>query len=96
MAADPRRGTSPTAATSREANETLNSLAHRAGKGYFAFICECSDPSCFEAVPFSGEEYDRIVEDGHFLVAPGHHHATHDELVGGSARFAVVARTNRP
>ena len=92
MEAGAREGMPPPAAPCREANETLNRLAYRAGRGYFAFICECNDPACLEPVPFTGEEYDRIIEDGHFLVAPGHNDSTREQVISDSPRFAVVAR----
>jgi hypothetical protein len=76
----------------REVNENISRLTAPATEvGYCLFVCECSSPSCAEALEITAAEYEAVRSDGGcLLVAPGHQRDGVDRVVAGNARFLVV------
>lgn len=63
----------------RTVNERIEQQAIAfGGLESYEFICECATTVCFERIPLTLEQYDRIRGEGAtFVVAPGH---AYDEI----------------
>lgn len=83
----------------RDANERLRRIAdsYRFEAGDHApFICECADPSCFESVMLSLDEYDRVrVHPTWFVLVAGHEdgEATHEHVLESERGYTIVEMT---
>ncbi|HZO34208.1 MAG TPA: hypothetical protein VFB17_03930 [Gaiellaceae bacterium] len=77
----------------REVNERISELVgNRNEIGVSLFVCECSDPSCTDAVEISAAEYARIRADKScFVVLPGHERPDSERVVENTGHFVVVA-----
>jgi hypothetical protein len=77
----------------REVNQRIRELAgDRNDIGVNLFVCECSDPSCTEALEVSAAEYARIrAAESHFVVLPGHERPESERVVEHTGHFVVVA-----
>ena len=78
----------------RVLNENILSLASTLGGDEpFEFICECSTNGCFERLPLTLKEYERIRGDGtHFLLAAGHEDIEIEQVVSAGKRYIVVEK----
>lgn len=63
--------TSPTRELLREVNERVASLATRDDE-ILSFLCECIDDFCVEQVAMQLSRYERIRDEGGYVLAPGH------------------------
>jgi hypothetical protein len=77
----------------REVNDRIAELSGVWNEiGVSLFVCECSDPSCADAIEISEAEYARVrADESQFLVFPGHERPDSERVVERSLRFAVVA-----
>jgi hypothetical protein len=73
----------------RAANERLRSRL-KGHRGPRPVICECSNPKCMEVLDITPEDYQRVRDDGHFLVADGHETAEIERVVERRDGFVVV------
>jgi hypothetical protein len=70
----------------RAGNEAMRSNLRMDGAA-IPFMCECSDPGCFESVPLAHDEYERLrAHPRRFFVLPGHEDR-------GEEPFRIVERT---
>ena len=59
------------------------------------FLCECGDESCTEPISLTMNEYETVrAEPTHFAVVTGHVVPDIEQVVGGTTRYAVVAKTD--
>ena len=61
----------------REVNETILELGERFGlhEERLQLVCECGDRTCREQLAVPTADYERLVQQGDYLVvAPGHEH----------------------
>jgi hypothetical protein len=57
----------------RAANERLRSRMEGVSyRGRRPVICECGDPDCMEILELTRDEYQRVRDQGNFVVATGH------------------------
>ncbi|HWH06112.1 MAG TPA: hypothetical protein VNT23_06720 [Gaiellaceae bacterium] len=58
----------------RSVNEAIEEQAVKfGGLDAYEFICECASAECFERLPLTLQEYERVRAEGAtFAVAPGH------------------------
>jgi hypothetical protein len=78
----------------REVNERINHLSESAL--FRDSICECLDADCTDAVPLTGEEYERLRSvSNSFFVLPGHEITRLEEVVDRTDRYLVVAKRGR-
>ena len=57
----------------RAANERLRTHVEKLiYRGPRPVLCECSDPACMEVLHLPPDEYQRVREDGNFVVLDGH------------------------
>ena len=60
-----------------------------------AFLCECADDSCTEAVNVTVREYrDVRGEDARFLIVNGHATVAGEEVVEDRGEYAVVEKAS--
>jgi hypothetical protein len=80
--------------TFRVLNENILSIASTLGGDEpFEFICECSTSGCFERLPLTLKEYERVREDStHFLLAAGHEDIEIEQVVAVRDKYVVVAK----
>lgn len=82
----------------RRANDRLERAAqsHRfRSTDRVPFLCECADPSCFEAVMLSIEEYERVREHpSRFVLVAGHEdpESSHERIVDAESGYAIVEK----
>ena len=78
----------------RSLNENINALAQQlGGDEQFEFICECSTSGCFEQLPLTLGEYERVRADGtHFLLAKGHEDIEVEQVIETRPGYVVVEK----
>ena len=78
----------------REVNEHIAELSvDWSEPGVSLFVCECSDPSCAEALEITPAEYEQVRADGaRFIVLASHQLPEVERVVGGNDRFLVVEK----
>jgi hypothetical protein len=59
-----------------------------------AYMCECGDPTCFQQIELTNEEYEGVrSHPSRFFVARGHEDLTAGEVVVEAAsRFTIVEK----
>lgn len=82
----------------RRSNERLARAAHGhrfRSTDRVPFLCECADPSCFEAVMLNIEEYERVREHpSRFVLVAGHEDpdSAHERIVEAENGYAIVEK----
>jgi hypothetical protein len=78
----------------RTLNEGILDIALRlGGEAPYEFICECSTSGCFERLPLTLPDYERVREAGtRFLVAPGHEDITIEQVIEAHGEYVVVEK----
>ena len=82
----------------RRTNERLERAArsHRFEPGdRLPFLCECADPSCFEAVWLCIAEYEQVrANSNRFVLVAGHEdpEAAHERIVEAENGYAIVEK----
>jgi hypothetical protein len=59
------------------------------------FVCECADPSCYEIVMLSLEEYERVrAHPRRFLLVAGHEDSedAHERILEAERGYAIVEK----
>jgi hypothetical protein len=76
----------------RQVNERIAQLADTFGTGGpEAFLCECRNPECRQAIVLTRDEYESIrAHANRFAVAVDHENAEAETIVEQNDRFAVV------
>ena len=62
------------------------------------FLCECADPSCFEAVMLSIAEYERVrAHPRQFLLVAGHEDAesAYERIIEAEHGYAIVEKVGQ-
>jgi len=80
----------------RSLNESIRNAVDRYGSdGHeYAFICECSDPTCMERVTLPTSEYERVRADGtRFVLAPGHEAVAIESVVAERGDHVIVEKS---
>ncbi len=78
----------------REVNERIEDLS--SSSAFTAYVCECLDTECEQAVSMTGEEYEHVRSDGNrFFVLCGHQLGDLEEIVETADRFLVVEKLGR-
>jgi hypothetical protein len=83
----------------RDSNERFRKIAltyRFEPEDHLPFICECSDPGCFECVMLGMGEYDRMrAHPSWFLLVAGHEEAeaTHERIIEAESGYAIVEKT---
>ena len=83
-------------ATFREANETLEDKAAELGYGdeRTPYLCECQNDRCTELIRLSRAEYERVrAHPRRFVVTPGHHQPSYDEVIEEEGTFTIIEKT---
>jgi hypothetical protein len=58
-----------------------------------AFVCECTSPSCLEAVYLTLDEFEEVTEHSEwFVTLPNHVARRRGRVVRSNGRYAVVER----
>jgi hypothetical protein len=73
----------------RAANERLRSRL-KGHRGPQPVICECSDPKCMEVLDIAPEDYQRVRDDGYFMVAERHETPEIERVVTRRDGYVVV------
>jgi hypothetical protein len=77
----------------RDVNERVRELANESAAGSVAFVCECGQAECAEALPVPLADYERVrSEPTHFIVAPGHETSDVERIVERNAGYDVVRK----
>jgi hypothetical protein len=78
----------------RTLNEGILDIAVRlGGDAPYEFICECSTSGCFERIPLTLVDYERVRESGtRFLVAAGHEDITVEQVIATKGEYVVVEK----
>jgi hypothetical protein len=80
----------------REINEGIADLVEHSPtvrSSPVAFVCECVDQECKQAVELTLDEYERVrSEPTHFLVALGHVAHDIEQIVSRNQRYLVVEK----
>jgi hypothetical protein len=78
----------------RMLNENIVGIATTlGGDDAYEFICECATSGCFERIPLTIQEYERVREHGsHFLLAPGHEDIEVEQVIAVRDEFVVVEK----
>jgi hypothetical protein len=82
----------------RTANERMerSALSHRFEPDQgVPFLCECADPSCYEIVMLSMEDYEQVrAHPSRFLVVAGHEdeEAQHERIIEAEHGYAIVEK----
>ena len=80
----------------REINEGIAELVEHSPtirSSPVAFVCECANGECTQAVELTLDEYQRVREEPtHFLVASGHVAADLEHVVSEGPCYAVVEK----
>lgn len=81
-------------ATFRLLNENISGIASAlGGDAPFEFICECATSGCFERLPLTLGEYERVRGDGrHFLLAAGHEDIQVELVIEVHDSYVVVEK----
>ena len=83
-------------ATFREANERLENKAAELDYGdeRTPYLCECENERCTELIALSRPEYEQVRADPRrFVVVPGHHEPSYDEIIRDEAEFTIIEKT---
>ncbi len=83
-------------ATFREANEHLEKKAAELDYGdeRTPYLCECENERCTELIALSRPEYEQVRADPRrFVVVPGHHQPSYDEVIQEQAEFTIIEKT---
>jgi hypothetical protein len=77
----------------RAGNERIDAMLGDR-QGTTAYMCECGDPTCFQQVDLTNEEYEGVrAHPARFFVARGHEDLTAGEVVVEEASgFTIVEK----
>jgi hypothetical protein len=93
---DPAERKAKNEALFREINESIAELVEHSStvrSSRIAFVCECADESCTQALELTLDEYERVRADPtHFIVAPGHVAPSIEHTVNEGQRYTVVEK----
>jgi hypothetical protein len=77
----------------REVNERVAEMQADFSGPDPVWVCECGDESCFEKVPVSIEEYQRIrSHEDWYVIRPGHDKPAVEHIVSENGSFVVVEK----
>lgn len=78
----------------REVNERIAELTGLLNEtGVNLFVCECSDPTCAEALEVTWDEYEAVrAHAARFVVRHGHELPEVERVVDGNGRYLVVEK----
>jgi hypothetical protein len=82
----------------RSVNEKLEGVNEMFGSltNTYAVLCECADTDCVEQIEVTVEEYRAVREQpDHFIVAVGHGHPEHEQVVKSGDGYQVVEKVGR-
>lgn len=61
------------------------------------FICECSDPECFETIDITVPEFEKIHSNSRrFVIKKGHQHSDIEDVRHKGKKYAIVEKTVAP
>src|SRR5262249_12517467 len=77
----------------REGNERIEDAARTAPPGAAQLLCECSDPTCAQAIPLTLAAYEAVrAVPTRFVVAPGHETDGIEHVVERHHEYVVVEK----
>ena len=77
----------------REVNERIKEISASDSEQPFEGLCECTDPTCREALFLVPAAYESVRADPtHFVVAPEHHDPAVERVVERAERYWVVEK----
>jgi hypothetical protein len=76
----------------RKLNEEIERLSERWHHEVLDAFCECGDPECFSHLLLPPAVYERIRDERHFLVLPGHEIPDVESVVERHQGFFVVEK----
>ena len=79
----------------RDVNERVRELADESAGGPVAFVCECGQADCAEALNVPLADYERVrAEPTHFIITPGHEIPEVERIVERNAGYDVVRKVD--